>query len=119
LHEVDALRTEIELLRETNRRLNRRANGEDAYWMRRAMKAEALSEMWRSSYSHTFDRMMNAFDELKQIYVAIRGKPPQGFHSVMDWRFGPEPAGDAVYANPFGRPSERVVDVVLEMVKER
>lgn len=99
-------------LRETNRRLNRRANAQDAYWQSRAMKAEYEAQMWENQWLHTFERMMGAHSELRRIYDIVRearSLPPGKYHSVMDcnveghrvWSHGSQAAADVVQRSEY------------------
>lgn len=129
--EVTQLKAEIDLLRKTNRSLNRRANQADSYWQSRAMKAELINEWGSDRWKQEFDRMMRAHDELREIYLLVcdaegRRRPP--FHSVMDCkfdgRFGDPPG---VWANMYEWTdkgtatgpitSERILDAVRRVLE--
>lgn len=118
--------TDVQSLIETNRRLNRRANGLDSIWQSRAMLAEAEREIWRKAWKQEFDRAGKAFSELREIYLLIeaaRGRPVPVFHSVNDCCHPNAWERPGVYANVYpnypkgGCRHERVVDAVKEVVQ--
>ncbi len=125
--QVLTLETRLKELCETNRRLNRRANGMDAHWQSRAMQAETTAAWGRKAWKQEFDRMMRAHAELREIYLLVeeaRGRSQPMYHSVMDSRYTND-TPDArvqvwanVYIDPFkgGIRSERVVDAVRDVL---
>lgn len=120
------LQAEIIELRETNRRLNRRANGMDSVWQSRAMLGEAMGDHWSQGWKQSFVRMCAAFAELREIQALVekaRGNMDPRFHSVNDMRFVPDPDKRPwiwanVYIDPIkgGIRSERVVDAVAHLL---
>ena len=117
----DELLAEVIRLRANNAELNRRVTEGDSKWQSKAVNAEAMSEHYRESRWNDFKRMGRAYDQLRQIYLALyeaRGLPKPKFHSVMDWRFKAEPGDNrSVWANIYltksgGVNQERVVDAV-------
>ena len=134
--EILALHAELERMRIKNRELNRRANGVDSVWQKRAMKAEHEVDMWRNSWGNDFGRMCSAHNELKEVFLeCMRVKKIKfwAFHSVMDSNFlgksktyteNPgstmEKTHNKVYANCYGSPKgdDNSSHVVTEVVKE-
>lgn len=112
-------------LLETNRRLNRLANGMDSHWQSRAMRAEIELEMWRRQWKHEFDRHMEACHELRDIYLMVenhRGHQVPLLHSVNDCCHPNPRENPGVYANVYlsrqgGIRHERVVDAVRETLE--
>ena len=118
---------EIQKLRETNRKLHRRAQEQEAPAQSYEDSLAYVDSAWSKNWHHEFQRVMNSFNECKIIFISLEKVYDYGtlrFHSVMDSHClngGMRFADHGVYANLFKDNkvvSYRVADEVKRAVAE-
>lgn len=123
--EVEALKQEIESLRETNRRLHRRVQEAES----QPEKLRVQMQMYYRWQQREFERVIEAHSEIQLIWNAlctVYEYPQKGqcLHSLTDYCFADRLRGRGVYANCLldrkvgGIQSFRVADEVKRLVAD-
>lgn len=118
----------IKALMATNQALHRRVQVVEGPHLSEVSRLKWSLDHHKGSATHSFRRMMNAFNEIKLIYNELRrakddGCDDYGYHSVNDLKFFGETPPGTVWANRYqskvgGIVSVRPAAIVGELIDE-